>query len=130
SPCLHCNGTEIGATTQLTEITGPYFRPDTPASVGLAGTSTVVLDEKDKELCRLRAARVPADRMNVVGTFIKRLPGRERDFLTALHLHHNRAFQNINERMRVVPVNRILRTRRIHYHDHQTFLAGTLRQIF
>jgi len=68
--------------------------------------------------------------MNIIGTFIETLAWRERDFFPAFHLHHNGAFQHVNECMRIVPMNRIRRAGRIHYSDHQTFLAGKICKIF
>lgn len=68
--------------------------------------------------------------MNTVRPFVKSLAWHERDFSTAFQLHHNRAFQHVKKCMRIVPMNRTRGARRIHYGDHQTFLAGTLRKIF
>src|SRR6185437_331078 len=89
-----------------------------------------VLNQKHNELCRFRFACVTTNGMNVVGPLIKSLTRRKRDFFPAFHLHDNRAFQHVNERMRVVPMNRIRSARWIHYGDHQTFLAGKARKIF
>ena len=68
--------------------------------------------------------------MNVVGPLVKSLAWRERDFFPAFQLHHNRAFQHVKKRLRILPMNRIRGARRIHYCDHQTFLAGTFRKIY
>src|SRR5438874_8030314 len=67
--------------------------------------------------------------MNIVGTFIKGLAWRQRDFLPTLQLHHNGTFQHIEKSMRVVPMDRIGSAGRIHYSDHQTFLAGKFWQV-
>jgi hypothetical protein len=67
--------------------------------------------------------------MNIIGTFIKGLACRERDFFAAFHLHHNGSFQHVNECMRIVPMNRIRSAGRIYDSDHHTFLAGKIRQI-
>src|SRR5579872_3744883 len=57
----------------------------------------LVLQKKHDELRGLGLARVAPDGMYVVRTFIKGLPRRERDFLTALDLHHDRSLQHIDE---------------------------------
>jgi hypothetical protein len=44
--------------------------------------------------------------MHIIGTFIKTLAWRERDFFPAFQLHHNGAFQYVKKRMRVVPMAR------------------------
>src|SRR5262249_42459246 len=90
----------------------------------------LVLHQKHEELSRFRGACVAANYMNIIGTFIKALAWRERDFFAAFHLHHNGAFQHVNECMRIVPMNRIRRAGRIHDSDHQTFLAGKICEIF
>ncbi len=48
------------------------------------------------------SAGVPANGMNVVGTFIKTLSWR--DFFPAFQVHHNGAFQHVKKRMRVVSI--------------------------
>ena len=84
----------------------------------------LVLHENHEELSRFRGACVAADYTNTIGTFIKGLAWRERDFFAAFHLHHNAAFQHVNECMRIVAMNRIRSTRRTYDCDHQTFLLG------
>src|SRR5260370_33144592 len=76
------------------------------------------------------SACVAANYMNIIGTFIKALAWRERDFFAAFHPHHNGAFQHVNECMRIMPMNRIRSAGRIHHSDHQTFLTGKFRKIF
>jgi hypothetical protein len=67
----------------------------------------LVLHQEHDELGPFRGACVAADYMNVIGPFIKGLAWRERDFLAAFHLHHNGAFEHVNECVRIVAMNRI-----------------------
>src|SRR5437879_414010 len=45
----------------------------------------LVLHQKREELSRFRGACVAANYMNIIGTFIKALAWRERDFFAAFH---------------------------------------------
>src|SRR6516164_8977029 len=73
----------------------------------------LVLEEEHHELGRLRLARVAADGVNVVRTFVESVAGLERHFLPALHLHDDGTFQYIEKRVRVVPMGGIHRAGRI-----------------
>src|SRR4029077_7657763 len=92
--------------------------------------SALVLHEEHDEFRRFGLAGVAADHVNVIRAFIESLTRRESHFFSASNLHHDGAFQNINESMRVVTVDRVRTARRILNGDHQTFLPGKLGQIF
>src|SRR3546814_2844587 len=69
-----------------------------------------------------------ADRMDIARLFVERLPGAQRHGLATLDLHDDRAFQHVDERIRVMAMHRIDRARRIFDGDHHRFLAGKVRQ--
>src|SRR5262249_34123558 len=92
--------------------------------------SAFVFHEEHDELSRFSLARVPPNDVNIRGTFIEGLTGCQSHFLPAPHLHHDRAFQHINEPMCIVAMDWIRAARRILHSDHHTFLARKLRQVF
>src|SRR5262245_27546490 len=92
--------------------------------------SPLVRNQDYDELRWFCGACVPANGMNILWPFIKALARLERNFLSAIQLHHDRAFQHVNERMRIVPMNRIRRTGRIDHSDHLNFLTGKVWKIF
>src|SRR5215469_18155885 len=51
--------------------------------------SAFLLNHKHYEFRRFGLARVSADDVNIRGTFIEGLTGRQRHFLSAPHLHHD-----------------------------------------
>src|SRR5216684_4061147 len=67
--------------------------------------------------------------MNVGRALVERLPCLERDGRLALHLHDDLAFEHVDERMGVVPVDHVLCARRIRHLDHETLLARVVREI-
>jgi len=67
--------------------------------------SAFVLHEEHDEFRRFGLTGVAADDVNVIRAFIESLTRRESHFFSASHLHHDGAFQNINESMRVVTVD-------------------------
>ena len=64
--------------------------------------SAFVLHEEHDEFRGFGLASVPPNNVDIIGTFIKSLTGRQGRFLSASHLHHDRAFQHINKRMCIV----------------------------
>src|SRR5262245_48995905 len=67
--------------------------------------SAFVLDHDHHEFRRLGRACVPVDEVNVVGAFIEALSRCQCYRFSPLQLHHNRALQDVNERMRIVSVD-------------------------
>jgi hypothetical protein len=64
--------------------------------------------------------------MNVVESFIESFAGCQPHLFPALELHQNSPFQDINERVCVVPVDGIHSAGSVFHHDHQNFLPGSL----
>src|SRR4051794_34341795 len=62
--------------------------------------STFLLDREHKEFGCLCITCVPANGVNIVGTFIKALAWPQRDLFSAFHLHHDGAFQHVNRHLR------------------------------
>src|SRR5262249_4959294 len=83
-----------------------------------------------QEFRRLGIARVPVNDMNIVGAFIEALSWCQRYLLSTFQLHHNGALQHVNKGMCIVSVDRARPAGRMLDCDHQSFPAGTLRQIF
>src|SRR5262245_58723816 len=69
--------------------------------------SALVLDQEHEEFCWFGAAGVPTNDMDIVGAFIKGLPGCQRDFFSALQLHHDGAFQHVHKRVGIVSMDRV-----------------------
>src|SRR5262249_49978201 len=92
--------------------------------------SALVLDQDHQEFRRLGIARVPVNDMNIVGAFIEGLSWCQCYLLSTLQLHHNGALQHVNKGMCIVSVDRTRPAGRMLDCDHQSFPAGTLRQIF
>src|SRR6266849_1954820 len=59
--------------------------------------SAFVLHEDRQELGRPGVARVPANNVDVLRTFVERLSSRQRHRPSSLHLHHYRPLQHIDE---------------------------------
>src|SRR5215470_15162059 len=75
--------------------------------------SAFVLNEKHDEFRRFGLAGVPPDDVDVTRTFVEGLTRRQGRFLSASHLHDDRTFQHINERMGIVAMYWIRTARRI-----------------
>src|ERR1700738_2700551 len=80
--------------------------------------SAFVLHEEHDEFRRFGLACVAPDNMNIIWTFIEGLARGQSDFLSALYLHHDGAFENINKPTCVVPMYWVRVTRRILHSDH------------
>src|SRR4029079_10620489 len=85
---------------------------------------TLVLNEDDEKLRWLRLAGVATNKVYVVGTFIKGLTRVKGDRLPPFNLHDHGAFQHIDESVRVMAMDRILRARGIFHDQHIALLAG------
>jgi hypothetical protein len=75
--------------------------------------SAFVLNQEDYEFRRFGLAGVSPNDVNIGGTFIEGLARCQSDFLSALYLHHDGAFEHINKRMCVVAMYWVRATRRI-----------------
>src|SRR5262249_32103025 len=88
-----------------------------------------VLYEEHQEFCWLGTACVPTDDMHVVGSLVVRLPRSQFHFLSALDLHHDGTFQDVDEPMRIVPVDWIGSAGGIFHDKHQSLLARALLEV-
>ena len=75
-----------------------------------------------------RLARVAADDVHVVRSFVEALSGLQGHFFAALDLHDDGPFEHVDERVRIVAMDRIDGAGRIVDRDHVRFLAGKFRQ--
>src|SRR5882672_751330 len=105
------------------------FRPPRPAPISQQllywheRRSALVLDQEHQEFRRLGRACVPVNEMNIVGAFIEALSRCQCYLFSALHLHHDRALQHVDERMCIVSVDSARLAGRMLYRYHQNFLA-------
>src|SRR6266480_3297400 len=89
-----------------------------------------VLHEEHDEFRRFGLASVSPDDVNILRAFIEGLTRCQSHFFPAPDLHYDRAFQHINKPMCVVAMYWVRAARRILNHEHQTFLARKVRQVF
>jgi len=64
------------------------------------------MNQKYEEFCGFRITRIPANDMDIIGSFIKALASAQREFFSAFHLHYDGAFQHVNRHLRIVAVDR------------------------
>src|SRR5215469_6689784 len=83
----------------------------------------LVFEQDHQELGWHRLARVATNGVNIVGTLVKRLSGREGYGLFAIHAHDNAAFQHIDQSLRVVAVDWVRATWWIFDRYHQKFFT-------
>src|SRR6201987_5715994 len=74
---------------------------------GSENRCSFIFDEKYDELRRFRLTRVTAYGMNVFRRFVKYLPGKKPLKRASANLHLNFPFENIDNRMRIMPVDRV-----------------------
>src|SRR5260370_10429067 len=74
---------------------------------GSENRCSFIFDEKYDELRWFRLTRVTAYGMNVFRRFVKYLPGTKPLKLASANLHLNFPFENIDNRMRIMPVDRV-----------------------
>jgi hypothetical protein len=77
----------------------------------------------------LRVAGVAPNDVNIGGALVERLPCLERDGRLTFQLHNDLAFEHVDERMGVVPMDHVLCARRIRHLKHATLLARVVREI-
>src|SRR3954468_13969790 len=91
--------------------------------------SPLALQQHHDESGRFRVADVAPDDVNIGGPLVERLPCLERDGRLAFQLHNDLAFEHIDERMGVVPMDHILGARGIRHLNYATLLARVIREI-
>src|SRR5436309_623327 len=74
---------------------------------GSENRCSFIFDEKYDELRWFRLTRVTAYGMNVVRRFVKYLPGTKPLKRGSANPHLNFPFENIDNRMRIMPVDRV-----------------------
>jgi len=74
---------------------------------GSENRCSFIFDEKYDELRWFRLTRVTAYGMNVFRRFVKYLPGTKPLKCASANLHLNFPFDNIDNRMRIMPVDRV-----------------------
>src|SRR5262249_2042964 len=92
--------------------------------------NTLFFHQEHDELCRFAVARIAADDVNVIRTFIERFAGFERDGLGASQLHHDGTLEHVDEGVRIVPVDYVSAARRVGDQKHETFFSGNVREGF
>src|SRR5215469_11679700 len=70
--------------------------------------SPLALQQHHDEPGRLRVAGVAPHDVNIGGPLVERLPGLERDGGFSFQLHDDLAFEHVDERMGVVPMDYVL----------------------
>src|SRR5882762_11570096 len=85
--------------------------------------SGFVFDEKNDKFRWFSLAGVPPNDVDIIRAFVEGLSRRQSHFLSASHLHHDRALQHINKPMCVVTMYGVRVARRILHQEHQTLLA-------
>ena len=91
--------------------------------------SALGLQQHHDEPGRRRVAGVASHHVNVGRTLVERLPCLERDGRLAFHLHDDLAFEHVDERMGVVPVDHVACARRIRHLEHEGLLARVVREV-
>jgi hypothetical protein len=76
-----------------------------------------------------RVAGVAPHDVNIGRTLGERLPCLQRDGGLAFQLHDDLAFEHVDERMGVVPMDHVSCARRIRHLNHATLLARIVREI-
>src|SRR5262245_49001545 len=71
---------------------------------------------------RRRVAGVAPYDVNIGGPLVERLPGLERDGGFAFQLHNDLAFEHVDERIGIVPMDHVLCARRIGHLNYATLL--------
>src|SRR6266550_982345 len=89
-----------------------------------------VLHEEHDEFRRFGLASVSPDDVNILRAFIEGLARCQSYFFPAPDLHYDRALQHINKPMCVMAMYWVRAARRILNHEHQTYLARKVRQVF
>ena len=96
---------------------------------GVRMGSPLGLQQHHDEPGRLRVAGVAPHDVNIGRPLVERLPCLERDGRLAFQLHDDLAFEHVDERMGVVPMDHVSCARRIRHLNHATFLARVVREI-
>src|SRR5215471_7010558 len=91
--------------------------------------SPLGLQQHHDEPGRRRGAGVAPHDVHIGRTLVERLPCRERDGRLAFQLHDNLAFEHVDERMGVMPMDHVLCAWRIRHLKHAALLARGVREI-
>src|SRR5262245_2753670 len=98
----------LNASIRPVPMSGSISRPRRP-SRSLHGDEhrrVFILEQDHHELGWLRLARVTPDGMDVLGSLVERLPRGERHGLATLDTHLDGALEHVDQRVRVVRVDR------------------------
>src|SRR5499427_4936788 len=87
------------------------------------------LQQHHDESSRLSVTGVAPHDVNIGGPLVERLPCLERDGRFAFQLHDDLAFEHVDERIGIVPMDQVLCARRIRHLNDATLLAGVVREI-
>src|SRR6516225_7581119 len=92
--------------------------------------SAFVLDEKHYELRGFGFACIPPNDMNIIRAFVEGLAGCHSRFLSASHLHHDRALEHIDKPIRIVSMDWIDVAWRIFHGNHHALFARKVWKVF
>src|SRR5215831_19649380 len=82
--------------------------------------SALTLQQHHDEPGRLRVAGVAPHDVNIGGPLVEGLPCLECDGRSAFQLHNDLAFEHVDERMGIVPMDHVLCARRIRHLNYAT----------
>jgi hypothetical protein len=91
--------------------------------------SALVLYKEHKEFRGFGLARIPPNDMYIIGAFVEGLTRCQSHLLSASNLHHDRAFQDVNETVRIVAMYWIRTTWRIYNGNHQALFASYANKV-
>src|SRR6266571_2717844 len=88
----------------IADCNSPFFGG---LGLGVENLCSFIFDKKYDELRWFRLTRVTAYGMNVFRRFVKDLPGTKPLKRSSANPHLNFPFENIDKRMRIMPVDRV-----------------------
>jgi len=91
--------------------------------------NALILHKENKELRRFRLAGVASYDVYVLWALVEGLAWDKRHFLATSDLHHNRPFENVDEDMGIMTVDRVRSSWCVVDRNHQAFLARNSCQI-
>src|SRR5260370_14640650 len=91
--------------------------------------NALILHKENEELRGFRFAGVATDDVYVLWTLVEGLAWDKRHFLAASDLHHNRPFENVDEDMGIMTMNRVRSSGCVFDRNHQGFLAWNSCQV-
>src|SRR5579863_1311036 len=90
---------------------------------------TLILHKENKELRGFRLTGVATYNVYVLWALVEGLAWDKRHFLATSDLHHNRPFENVDEDIGIMTVDRVRSSWRVVDRNHQAFLARNSCQI-